>query len=81
MVGVKMEIQLTPELFMVYEVLKTFYIDNDALPTSKTLAKLLKVPLEVSSGYLDTLKQKKVITTNTQKGYMWVRGRKVKLIK
>ncbi|ENC6709558.1 hypothetical protein ABKY54_004164 [Vibrio harveyi] len=70
-----MEIRLTPELFTVYEVIKTFYIDNDALPTSKTLARLLKVPLDVSSGYIEQLKEKRVITTNSQKGYMWVRSR------
>ncbi len=73
-----MEVVLSHELYIVYEALKAFYINNDALPTAKTLAKLLKVPLDVSSDYLDKLKEKHVITTNSQKGYMWVRGRKVK---
>ena len=72
-----MEVRLGPELYSAYRVIQAFYIDNDALPTQKTLAKLLKVSNDKAQELLTRLKEKKVITVNSQKGYMWFRGRQV----
>lgn len=72
-----MEIRLSPELFEVYREIQAFYIDNDALPTVKTLAKIMSISNAKANRHMKALRDKKVLTINSQKGYMWVRCRQV----
>lgn len=76
--AVAMEIKLHPDLYSAYEEIKKFYIDNDALPNSRTLSRLMNIPRALASQYLSELTDKKVITRNSQSGYMWVRSRRIK---
>lgn len=72
-----MEITLSPTLYNAYQCMRDFYSFNDALPTARTLARLLHVPVFEAKIYIETLRSKGVIAVNSQKGYMFQRGRKV----
>ncbi len=72
-----MEVRLGPELYSAYRIIQNFYIDNDALPTPKTLARLLRVENKTAKEILNRLRTKRVIAKNSQNGYMWVRSRQI----
>ncbi len=72
-----MEIKLHPDLYSAYEEIQKFYIDNDALPNSRSLSRIMDISRDLASQYLSELTDKRVITRNSQSGYMWVRSRRV----
>lgn len=72
-----MEVRLRPELYSAYEEIKKFYIDNDALPNARSLARVMGISNALARYYLLSLTAKKAITRNSQSGYMWVRSRQI----
>lgn len=60
-------------MFYVYDFCKTFYINNDALPTSKTLGKDMGLSSANARQLLEDLVETGVLTYNDQKQFMWSR--------
>ncbi|WP_011220643.1 hypothetical protein [Photobacterium profundum] len=70
-------IYLNENLYLAYRAVQVFFIENDALPNIRTLARIMEITPDESRSHLNILREKGVITINSQKGFMWRRNRPI----